>query len=540
MPGTPAGQPLMEEQPRVSPSNTTNVLLAKNLLDLPEKLLVKVLAWLDGTTLKTARLVCRRFRAASIPSISGISVICRDDTNPGTFDRLQGFTSLENLVLRISLPRDWPLLQCPRVISKLRKLDLFGVWDEGPAAPGLLVDLAQTLAPATRLTALALRWGQQLAHVLGACPSVQKLEIRLGNYMLQDQEGFAQAVLEPPNLAAFCASSINIGWRGLLPSISQLTRLQALEHVPLMRKADIEALAVLTQLTRLSIVQWYDHWLEMTLLSSLSLLQSFSYYGEMDMTTLRELVEPMRQLQELNLKLTVPLLEFHCENLDSLLASLSRLTQLALTDSAGLRPVPRAPVPKRVGANFALRGIAGLRALHYTLPEVGQEDMAVLIAALTGLHRLEVTCDTRTCRQLALHLHSMPCLTELVLKAHAYFHPGWWSYTSGRILVGLTRLRHLCLWDVLNPMSWDDDVAYIAALTDLRSLEIHCEVHGNYQLTAAQFLPLTVLRQLELLNTSRRWGASIAEPEFRDAQRESRAKMGLPVTDICVCGPPAW
>eukprot|EP00884_Botryococcus_braunii_P004658 jgi/Botrbrau1/14193/Bobra.182_3s0126.1 len=207
---------------------------------------------------------------------------------------LGAFTSLTYLDLCISLPQDLPLLQCPGVISKLRELDVYGIWDPGSAAQGLLIGLAQTLAPATCLTSLALEVtipaetavqpsdsGLQLAHLLGACPSVRRLELRGDHIWIEDPEVLGQAVMEAQNLSAFCADVRNRLWRSLVPGIAQLTRLQALEHVPLDGEAAIDALAALTQLTSLSIrlrdeFEEWPHVPELTQLSSQSLMQSIA------------------------------------------------------------------------------------------------------------------------------------------------------------------------------------------------------------------------------------------------------------------------
>jgi hypothetical protein len=143
-------------------------LPCRNLHRLPHEVLLKILALLDGTALRTARLVCKALRAVCVAVISSMSYDCHlaadgprrgtpggpDPASPAELaKRLRAFPCIESLDLSITLHNDVLMLACPGALSKLRELTLWAAPKLRPASLGLL---AESLPAATGLTRLAL------------------------------------------------------------------------------------------------------------------------------------------------------------------------------------------------------------------------------------------------------------------------------------------------------------------------------------------------------------------------------------------------
>lgn len=165
-----------------------------DISQLSQDVLAIVLASLDHLDLKTAPLVCRAFRSASVPCITRLSYDCEnkgsdseasaaseDEEHPTSHpsilaDRLQRFPCVKHLHLRITQPFDEPVLEVPAVRSTLCSLELMARedWEMGEPDPHSLEALTPRLAQASRLTPLSVEMrglpdtGRQLGHYLGA------------------------------------------------------------------------------------------------------------------------------------------------------------------------------------------------------------------------------------------------------------------------------------------------------------------------------------------------------------------------------------
>eukprot|EP00884_Botryococcus_braunii_P007100 jgi/Botrbrau1/16391/Bobra.0387s0001.2 len=248
--------------------------------------------------LMTARLGCRAFRDASVPCITALryrSWQAGDSNSVSDLTcRLQVFTSVDSLDLDINkfpIPR---FFEAPGVLSVLRRLHLSS--PETELCAHELGYLATTVAAATQLTALKVRgelcevpgFGILLSESLQACTALRDLRLE------------------------FCHSPQHVDvWEGLLGKSAQLSRLEALGTVILNSKANIEAVAALTKLTRLSVNVRSPEALHLTLLSSLTAVQSLHVacgtWHECVLSVLRimnhvyKLVERMPQLRDLDL-----------------------------------------------------------------------------------------------------------------------------------------------------------------------------------------------------------------------------------------------
>eukprot|EP00884_Botryococcus_braunii_P007102 jgi/Botrbrau1/16393/Bobra.0387s0003.1 len=153
-------------------------------------------------------------------------------------------------------------------------------------------------------------------------------------------------------------------------------------------------------------------------------------------------------------------------------------------------------------------------------------------AALTGLETLEIECNRETCHLLFCHVPPMECLTRLLIHIYRWDSEEPTLYTPARFLMGLPRLRHLELQNVLDVWRWQDDAGYVAGLTELTELDIclyGCGLEDHVSgFTLAQVQPLTTLTQLRFLTTSERWASSMACPEFQQALNWPRHQIGLP------------
>eukprot|EP00884_Botryococcus_braunii_P002303 jgi/Botrbrau1/12073/Bobra.0186s0002.2 len=214
--------------------------------------------------------------------------------------------------------------------------------------------------------------------------------------------------------------------------------------------------------------------------------------------------------------------------MDALLAAIPTLTKLAglsIRATAGTI-LPEGPRPN---------GFAGLRSLRLTLDLDGIGECGNFAAALAGLEFLMLSCDSDTWHKLAPHMPAMPRLTELQIYAHP---PESLGYPSARFLAGLPRLRCLKLQNALAPSRWDEEVLYIAALTELTKLGISFprwfhEASGyiHASMTWTQVQPLTALRQLDIVEVAPLLEAGVAN-RFCDSLRQVRQEMDLPATRI--------
>eukprot|EP00884_Botryococcus_braunii_P003634 jgi/Botrbrau1/13271/Bobra.0074s0019.1 len=507
---------------------------SKGIGKLPEELLAKILGILDPKMLMAARLVCRAFRAASIPCITALRYPSQYVQDPSPSRdlacRLQVFTSVCTLDLGLNLLSDPYFFEAPGVLSVLRRLRLS--WLEMELCAEDLRHLPTTLAAATQLTPLEISgefcevpgFGIPLAQCLGAYTALRDLSLGVCDYHQHTV------------------------WEGLLGKSAQFSRLEALGSVVLYGKADFEAVAALTQLTRLSLDVRSGETQHLTLLSSLTTLQSLHVadgsrrYEPIMMQDVYELVERMPQLRELDLDAEV--WDGDMERTVALVASLPAITSFKSVFFAEQGEVWESHCPV---------GLSKLRELSIPLafskhasplctasipPPLGWQ-VASFSAALTGLETLEIACEPRDCYLLFSQLPPMKCLTRLFIgvegrdKVHTAFTPGCF-------LMGLPRLRSLELQNVLDARRWQDDARYVAALTELTELVMYffgCELEEDVSnFTLAQVQPLTTLTQLNSLRISEPWASGMACPEFQQALNGPRHQMGLPPVCLVLDG----
>jgi hypothetical protein len=125
------------------------------------------------------------------------------------------------------------------VLPELRRLRL--AWPKWELCDDEVRFLATTVAAATQLIALGVSawlcevngFGILLARSVEACTALRDLRLEICLH-----------ANHPPDIDV---------WEDLLGKLAQLSRLQAVGTVILYRKADFEAVAALTQLTRLSL-----------------------------------------------------------------------------------------------------------------------------------------------------------------------------------------------------------------------------------------------------------------------------------------------
>eukprot|EP00884_Botryococcus_braunii_P006771 jgi/Botrbrau1/16095/Bobra.7_2s0061.1 len=409
----------------------------RNLGNLPYDLLRKILSSLDPSSIRTARLVCRAFRAAFIPCITSLPFIYRrelEDAQDLLNDCHIAFTAIRNLDLCIHLPADLPALGHPLVLLTLRSLHLLLRPTISVHYKDCLHSFGLQLAEAARLTALEFDMTelkvrcdrgigtQYLSSALASCRSLVKLTLE----GLQPTLQFLRPLLAATMLRKLSLfSEFTLYRRAILEEGgSLLMGLQSLEVMPLTSEEDISKVAALTQLTRLGTdftpVRWRPEILE---LSRLSAMQELGIDAPTLSTSwLRELVMPMSQLRELSLGVW----DARVGSLDHLLTQLPALTKFMVQTASPVREFPPA---------FAPQGLAQLRELSMTLRPASLADPADVVrlaTTVTALQSLEVFCDSGACYQLLMHLPPMPHLTELHVLSEQRPAPPTLCSPSGR------------------------------------------------------------------------------------------------------------
>eukprot|EP00884_Botryococcus_braunii_P011334 jgi/Botrbrau1/20200/Bobra.0409s0002.1 len=360
-------------------------------------------------------------------------------------------------------------------------------------------------------------------------------------HAIPDGEGeyLAEAVVELPRLRSlgFWALPADRFMETVVRNASRMTSLQSLEWQAAFEFATVERLATLTQLTSLGLCGVWGTYSQLSQLSCLTSMQVLRLDGmKLSMDRLRQLVSPMRQLQELY---------FHSsENdaqvrLDPLLACLPMITKLELmsytTISTGL---PASLLPN---------GFASLRAVALSLVGLEPTGLVHLAEAFTGLESLKLICNGNVAHEFLSHLPCLRSLTELALTLNTLSTsafpvpiPRWgarsfpWC-TSLEFLAELQNLKGLALnnmYDMVDARVLDEGVGYIAALTGLTKVCITQTGWNEQPLNMAQVQPLTTLIWLEQLSSNMPWGAVFDSSAFRGALHGRQYELGLPCTNI--------
>jgi hypothetical protein len=495
-------------------------------------MLTKILACLDLSTLRMSRLVCRAFRNASIHHITRLWCNYLMDNVPVLLTParlahgLSVFSVITELHLLFSLPRDASTLVFPAVLSRLHSLTLGPVGEE-QAVSCSWEAIVPRLAGSTLLTSLTFIspnvqiYGFKFADSLRAFTALEDLELRA--IPAGDEEELGEAVSELPRLRTLRILVRDDRFMDtVVRNASRMTRLQALEWCEEPRSGQWEHLALLTQLTFLSMSFWANSPLDLTLtpLSRLTSIQVLRLPKRgISMDQLHQVVSPMTRLQELQCS------AFEAQGLDPLLASLPMMTKLDLRKPffyAAHRPLPN--------------GFASLHAVSLDLfPQWREQgmpsDVVQLAEAFTGLESLKLTCIGSVAHAFLSHLPCLRNLTELEYCRNEYYGLAAPAYVSLGLLAELQHLKRLSLVDALDCLVWNDEVRYLAALTGLTDLCIR-QCPPAQPLTSAQVQPLTTLTRLEQLFSCKPWGAAFDSSGFKGALHGRQYELGLPCTYI--------
>jgi hypothetical protein len=515
---------------------------------LPKDILANIMEYLDIYSLSAARLVCKAFRAASVPCIKSLSLklfgpCCKCLENKlrqyPLPQRLQAFPCVTALDLVIRLPINGEVLECSAALPLIRSLYVLLIDD-------CLATYAPRLEEATGLTSLELhicKAGSQVADALRACSNLQVLELGL---RFEDPAALQQLAKEVAP-ATSNLRKLSIGdeeqreamapfWKTLMRESPDMSRLQILDGLVLDEwEHDAAHVAAFSQLICLRAAcprgVWWTS--EVTQLSRLTDLLVLGLDGQPICTSelYSEITATMTKLMRLELSCW----DADVKEMDSLLASLPAITALTLGHPANSYNFPDA---------FLSNGFAGLRHLDITL--YGGEQIACdidgmlrLSSALTGLHKLVVASDNRSCQKLLAYLPRMPDLTSLLVSSDIRRSTRKLSRPTARFLEKLPSLRSLNLQNVLDVKRWDEDVKYVAALTNLRFLSLQggqTEAEAAMErLTEEQVRPLMALWRLNSVLTTDPWNMSHCK-ELHQTLKSLRDLWGRPETQFTALG----
>eukprot|EP00884_Botryococcus_braunii_P012199 jgi/Botrbrau1/20980/Bobra.0789s0002.1 len=212
--------------------------------------------------------------------------------------------------------------------------------------------------------------------------------------------------------------------------------------------------------------------------------------------------------------------------LDPLLAHLPMITKLDLMGPLSIQ--------SRLPTTLLSNGFASLRAVALHFGAVEPTGLVQLAEAFTGLKSLKLLCDGAVAHAFLSHLPCLRNLTELDLEHESLsdFMPVGISPSTGCTFLGflaeLQDLKRLALDDMVDARFCDDEVRYIAALTELTKLSIMSL--QSHRLTSAQVQPLTKLVRLKELFSSGPWGPAFRSSDFSRALHGRQYELGLPRT----------
>jgi hypothetical protein len=346
------------------------------------------------------------------------------------------------------------------------------------------------------------------------------VEVTLHNYQrvnIKDFEGLENTPVLRLNVFAILLRERPAGHVRL----TCFTRLKCLELVHVESDAEMEVVAELTRLTRLALDTTSPSVMPLSQLTALQELK-IRAQSSLDALSFRQAVSPMVQLRELTLggsQYSLFRWAPDFTELDSLLPVLPAITCLVLeeaTQSMLLWPP----------AGFRRNGFAGLRKLSLSL--LGFPVRVTQLA--TVLPGLEALTFIGNCQLLLSHPAPMPRLTELEAE---HRDPNVdLPYVSGNVLARFPGLQQLCLRGMLDVEQWNEDVEFLARLTNLRVLRIsfvscYCPESFLRRYTIEKLMVLTALKQLRLLELS---SVLVFEPEvakFWEAMKAIRHEMGF-------------
>jgi hypothetical protein len=494
-------------------------------VDLPLDLLVIILSFLQNDHRRTARILCKAFRDASNQCVTALSFRSGEGQRAMLNQRLKVFKSVKFLDLTIRRARDVSLLRRPAVLSRLRELRLtcsFRTIIPLLAAAPHLTKLELARVAATQRFDADSRIHSQLFEALSTCPSSLEVTLCVSGSRT-DSETFVGIDTTP--ILRLIGETVFLSQ---LPdghvSLAHFTRLKCLELVYVSDDDGIEAIAALTQLTRLVLVLEQSMGSQLLMpLSQLTALQELAV-GAFDMRFMREfrlVVAPMVEYRELLLWLEPfvrpPPPNLHLTDVESLLSTLPAVTSLVLETAMSM--------PQQPPGAFLGNGFAGLRKLSLFFQKGSPADVERLAVALPELEALPFVgyCDS-----LLPHLPPMPRLTQLK-AAHRECHVIL-RYVSGNVLARFQSLQQLHLHGVLDTKQWGEDVKSLAVLTGLRVLNIRsCDPYfvSLWHVTMEELMPLTALKQLRNFDLCSVSASESDVTEFWEAMKAVRHEMGF-------------
>jgi hypothetical protein len=516
-------------------------------LPFPSDVLVVLLEKMDKTTLKTARLVCKAFRRGSITCIK--SLVFNLGEHPTAHStvvrRLKVFSFVTHLEISEDIGNVQALMTLPAVSSILCRLRVSSLPNASPIRT-YLEALAPAFRAATRLTALELHisslWFLQEARVLSDCNSLQEVSLLGGRELWNppnvNKYDLAEAILSLPSLNTICSSFDNyLWWEPLLERAVQKTQLQSLRGVACFFEDVFQSLVLLTRLNclELCIVRLDSYHSQLSKLSSLRVFRLL-LVDSIRISSLEEVVQNMPDLRELALRTRK--LYGDVARLDSTLATLPKLTGITICP---FTPDCEWPASLRRGGFARVRDLSMPLVVEVPAPlQAGRsmrlEGLEELLTGRGGAGRGRVgrggtgLCYRRATTRGLPNLPMMPYLTKFCAKATLNAPK---IHVSARFLKRFPILQHLELEapGVLALEQWNEDVKYIAALTNLTALMISHEQASSTSdipLTFEMVRPLTTLRLLKSIKAQGPLAHAIGSREFREAMESLRHVMGLP------------
>lgn len=416
------------------------------MVGLAEDILVLIFLQLPPSGLKTVRLVCRTFRAASIAAITRLRV--DNDDSPGNalphqLSVLSGLTTLTVSPRSATWRQAFHAAPAPAdaCLNRLRELQF-----DAPLADSSDAELLATaLRRAPHLTALACSAERLVAALPASCPGLRALDVRLRTPRLGQDPPAMLAILELTalrELRLLQAGDCSL----LLASLTSLRALRALA-VSLHSEQNHRDLAALTRLTRLDADMFYSARVPWSVaLGALRRLRCLKVQAPKIVGEAGRIVQGMGDLRELHVQLWGPVGPYSDVSCPWGQACAPGLTKLILWSGDGPSPA----------SQIMAAPLGGLRHLSLWMVEGTPAEMQTLAYHLIGLEHLDIQLKHSLCQYILPHLSAATRLTSLrVLSCGGETMP---SNVQATFLSSLVRLRELRLHWVLSAAYGDENV----------------------------------------------------------------------------------
>lgn len=413
---------------------------------LAQDVLVLIFWQLPPSALKTVRLVCRSFRAASLAAITRLradndEALC--NALPRQLNALTALTTLSIGPRSASWRQVFQTTPIPlnAGLNGLRELQFDApLTDEGDAKR-----LAAALRCAPHLCGLGCSDERVVAALPGVRPGLRSLDIRLRTPRLNQDPRAMMAILE-----LTCLQELRLLQAGdcslLLASLSGLSSLRALA-VSLHKEQNHRDLAALTQLTRLDVDLFYSARVPWSVgLSSLKALRCLKVQAPKIVGEAGRIIHGMKDLRELHLQLWGCVGPYSTASCPWGQACAPGLTKLILWSGDGPSPA----------SQIMVAPLGGLRHLSLWMVDGTPAEMQTLAYHLIGLEHLDIQLKHSLCQYLLPHLSAATRLTSLrVLSCGGETLP---SNVQATFLSSLVGLRELRLHWVLSAANGDENI----------------------------------------------------------------------------------